>query len=185
MAGNGTRALIFLVNIAFTLYIAVLYLRVLLQRLGADYYNPVVQFIVRVTNPLLRPLRKVVPAAGGWDLAALLLAVLCAFLNGWLVLSLVGLGARGDIVARYSLLKLLSVLINLYIFSLLAQAILSWVNPRHYNPVAAVLWRLNEPLMRPVRRLIPTIGTIDLSPLVLIIALEAVSILLGLPGYLS
>lgn len=185
MTANGARALIFIVNLVFSLYIAALYLRILLQRLGADYYNPVVQFVVRITDPLLKPMRRIIPSAGGWDLAAVVLAVACAFLNAWVVASLLGLGSLGTLVARYAAVKLLAVLINLYIFSILAQAILSWVNPRQYNPVAAVLWRLNEPLLRPVRRILPPIGTIDLSPLVVIVALEALSIFLGLPGYLS
>jgi len=185
MSTNGTRALIFIVNIAFTLYIAALYMRVILQRLGADYFNPVVQFIVRITDPLVRPLRRVIPGIAGWDVASLLIAIALAFLNAWLVLSLAGFGPPGLFLARYAGHKLLGVLLNLYIFSILIQALLSWINPGHYNPFAAVLWRMNEPLLRPVRRVLPPIGgTFDLSPLVVIIILEALSIFLGLPGYL-
>lgn len=185
MSVSGARALIFLVNVVFTLYIAVLLVRAILQRLRADYYNPIIQFIVRITDPLVRPLRRLIPGVGGWDIACLLVAVACAFLDAWLVLSLAGFGAQGLLIARFAGAKLLAVLINLYIFSILIQALLSWLNPGHYNPLAAVLWRLNEPLLRPVRRLIPPIGgTIDLSPLLVIIALEALSIFLGLPGYL-
>lgn len=185
MAANGARALIFLVNIVFSLYIAALFVRVLLQRLSADYYNPIVQFVVRITNPLVRPLRRVLPGIAGWDLAGLVLALAFAFLNAWLVLWLAGFGTPALLIARFAGKKLLAVLINLYIFSILIQALLSWLNPRQYSPLAALLWRMNEPLLRPVRRILPPIGgTIDLSPLVVIIALEALSIFLGLPGYL-
>jgi len=185
MTTNGARALIFIINIVFTLYIAALYMRVILQRLGADYFNSVVQFIVRITDPLVRPLRRLIPGVAGWDVASLLISIALAFLNAWLVLSLAGYGAPGLLIARYAGHKLLGVLLNLYIFSILIQALLSWINPGQYNPFAAVLWRMNEPLLRPVRRILPPIGgTIDLSPLLVLIALEALSIFLGLPGYL-
>lgn len=185
MQSNGARALIFLVNIAFTFYIAVLFLRIILLRLRADYYNPLVHFVARITDPPLRPFRRIIPAAGGWDIAAMALAVVCAFVCGFLVLHLAGFGMPWVAIARYTGRKLLAVLINLYIFSILAQALLSWIGPRQYNPVAVILWRMNEPLLRPVRRVLPPLGgTIDLSPLVVIILLEALSIFLGLPGFL-
>lgn len=185
MAANGARALIFLINVVFSLYLAALFVRVILQRLGADYYNPIVQFVVRITDPVVRPLRRVLPGIAGWDVAGLVLAVAFAFLNAWLVISLAGFGAPVLWIAHFAGKKLLAVLINLYIFSILIQALLSWLNPRQYSPLAVLLWRMNEPLLRPVRRILPPIGgTIDLSPLVVIIALEALSIFLGLPGYL-
>ncbi|MGH8161966.1 MAG: YggT family protein, partial [Gammaproteobacteria bacterium] len=77
------------------------------------------------------------------------------------------------------------VLVNLYIFTILIQALMSWLNPRQYNPLAVLLWHVNEPLLRPVRRLVPRLGGhFDLSPLIVIVILEAISIFLGLPGYL-
>ncbi len=185
MQTNGAQALVFLINIVFTLYIAALFMRIILLRLRANYYNPLVHFIARITDPPLRPLRKLIPAFGGWDIAAMLLAIACAFVSGFLVLHLAGFGMPWIAIARYTGRKLLAVLINLYIFSILAQALLSWLGPRQYHPLAIVLWRMNEPLLRPVRRLLPPIGgTFDLSPLVLIVALEVLSIFLGLPGFL-
>lgn len=185
MQTNGSQALIFLVNIVFTLYIAALFMRIILLRLRADYYNPVVHFIARITDPPLRPLRRLIPAFGGWDVAAMLLAIVCAFVCGFLVLHLAGLGIPWLLIASYTGKKLLAVLINLYIFAILVQAVLSWLGPRQYNPLTLILWRMNEPLLRPVRRMLPPLGgAFDLSPLVVIIALEALSILLGLPGYL-
>lgn len=185
MQANGARALIFLVNIFFTFYIAALFLRIILLRLRADYYNPLVHFIARITDPPLRPFRRIIPAFGGWDIAAMLLAVACAFVCGFLVLHLAGYGMPWLEVARFTGRKLLAVLITLYIFSILVQALLSWLGPRQYNPLAVILWRMNEPLLRPVRRILPPLGgTIDLSPLIVIVLLEALSIFLGLPGYL-
>ncbi|HEX5314767.1 MAG TPA: YggT family protein [Gammaproteobacteria bacterium] len=185
MSGNGVRALIFVVNVAFSLYIAALYLRILLQRLGADYYNPLVQLVVRASDPLVRPLRRLLPSPGGWDFASFVLAVACAFLNAWLVLLLLGFASAGDLLLRYAGMKLLAVLVNLYIVTILIQALMSWLQPRRYSPLALVLWRLNEPLLAPVRRILPRLGMFDLSALVVLVVLEALSIFLGLPGYLS
>lgn len=185
MGGHGTRALIFIINIAFSLYIAALYLRIILQYLKADYYNPAVQFIVKVTDPVVKPLRRVIPGWAGWDVASLIIALILAFINVWVLHLLLGAGHVNPLIARDTALKLLAVLINLYIFTILIQALMSWLNPRQYNPLAVLLWRMNEPLLRPVRRLIPPLGgTFDLSPLIVIILLEALSIFLGLPGYL-
>lgn len=185
MQANGAHALVFLVNIVFTLYIAALFLRIILLRLRADYYNPLVHFIARITDPPLRPFRKIIPAFGGWDIAAMVLAIVCAFVCGFLVLHLSGLGTPWLFIASYTGRKLLAVLVNLYIFSILIQALLSWLGPRQYSPLAVILWRVNEPLLRPIRRIIPPLGgTFDLSPLVVIVLLEALSIFLGLPMYL-
>lgn len=185
MQTNGAQALIFLVNLVFTLYIAALFLRIILLRLRADYYNPLVHFIARITDPPLRPLRKLIPAFGGWDIAAMVLAVVCAFVCGLLVLHLAGFGTPWVPIAQYTGRKLLAVLINLYIVSILVQALMSWLGPRQYNPLVIVLWRMNEPLLRPVRKIVPPLGgTFDLSPLIVIVALEVVSIFLGLPNFL-
>ncbi|MGH8272853.1 MAG: YggT family protein [Gammaproteobacteria bacterium] len=185
MVGSGARALIFIVNIVFSLYIAALYLRIILQHQRADYYNPAVQFIARVTDPVVRPLRRLIPGVAGWDIAAFLVAIVCGFINVVIVHYLIGIGLAGPLLARDTGMKLLAVLLNLYIFTILIQALMSWINPGRYSPVAALLWRMNEPLLRPVRRLIPPLGgTFDLSPLIVIVILEALSIFLGLPGYL-
>lgn len=185
MQANGARALIFLVNMVFTLYIAALFLRIILLRLHADYYNPLVHFIARITDPPLRPFRRIIHAVGGWDIAAMVLAIVSAFVCGFLVLHLEGLGMPWLLIGRYTGRKLLAVLINLYIFSILFQALMSWLGPRQYSPVAVILWRINEPLLRPVRRIVPPLGgTIDLSPLIVILLLEVLSIFLGLPMYL-
>ncbi len=182
---NGTGALLFLVNIFFTLYIGALYLRILLQRLGADYYNPLVRFIVRISDPPLKPLRRIIPPVAGWDIAALVIAIALAFLNAWVDATILGFGIYTPQIIRFAGMKLLSVLINLYILSILIQALLSWFNPSQYNPLLVLLWRLNEPLLRPLRRLIPPIGgTLDITPLIAILLLEVLSIFLRLPGFL-
>lgn len=182
---NARGVLLFLVNVVFSIYIATLYLRILLQRLGADYYNPLIQFIVRITDPLVRPTRRIIRPIAGWDLASLLIAVAIGFLNAWIVTKLYGIHLRPENLIRYAGMKLLAVLINLYVVSIVLQALLSWFNPNQYNPLLVLLWRLNEPLLRPIRRIIPPIGgTVDISPVIAILLLTVFSILLRLPGFL-
>lgn len=182
---NARGALLFLVNVVFSVYIATLYLRILLQRLGADYYNPLIQFIARVTDPLVRPTRRIIRPVAGWDLASLLIAIALGFLNAWIVSKLYGLHLRPEYLVRYAGMKLIAVLINLYIFTIVIQALLSWFNPNQYNPLLVLLWRLNEPLLRPIRRIIPPIGgTLDIAPLIAVLLLCVFSVLLRLPGFL-
>lgn len=173
--------LVFLVDTLFGLYILVVMLRFLLQLVRADFYNPVSQFLVKVTNPLLRPLRRLVPGWGGIDNASLLLMFGLQLLALALLLLLAGapfspLLLPGLLMA--TLTKLVSLLLYIYVFAIFILVIISWVSPAGYNPIAALLYSLTEPLMRPARRLIPTIGGIDLSPMAVLIALYLLRMLI-------
>lgn len=173
-----TNPLEFLINTLFGLYILAVMLRFLLQCVRADFYNPLSQVLVKVTNPALRPLRRVIPGFGGIDLAAVVLMLALQIANTALVLWLAGASLRPAALIVGSIAALLSLLINVYIVSVLIQAVLSWINPNPYNPVGAILYSLNEPLLEPVRRIIPPIAGLDLSPLVVIIALQLLKMLL-------
>lgn len=177
---RGTQALIFVINTLFGLYSAAVLLRLLLQWVRADFYNPLSQAIVMLTNPPLRPLRRVIPGWRGIDFAALLLAALIQLINVLLVLWIAGVSANPFSVVIWTLLKLVFILVNLYFFSILLEAILSWTGQGRYNPVGRMLWQLNAPLLGPVRRVLPPLGGLDLSPLVIIILLQVVNILLPL-----
>jgi YggT family protein len=184
--GNGYLAapIIFLIDTLFGLYILVIMLRFLLQTTRADFYNPISQFIVKVTNPALRPLRRLIPGWGGIDIASLVLlfAVQCMAL---VLLGLIsgafgaGLSIPGLIMA--SITKLVSLLLYVYLFGIFILALLSWISPGTYNPVATVIASLTEPLMRPARRLIPPIGGVDLSPMAVILAIYIVRMLIMPP----
>lgn len=181
MMGNVTGAVLFLVNTLLSLYAMVILLRFILQLVRADFYNPLSQFVVKATNPLLRPLRRIVPGLRGIDFAALLLTYLVALLTV-AVLSFIA-GAQPTVVALalYAFMKCLLLLIHLYFFTILVQVILSWVSPG-WSPVSAVLHSLNAPLLRPIQKILPTMGGIDLSPLLVIILLQFVSFLVPLPA---
>ena len=170
--GYVSNAGVFLVNAGFTLYIGAVLLRLLLQAVRADFYTPVSQAIVKVTNPLVRPLRRYVPALGKIDTACLLLIFALQILNLWLVGLLYGAPLGVMAVCVIAVAELLSKTIYLYLFAIIIQAIASWVSPGAYNPVLSLVAALTEPLLRPVRQRLPDLGGLDLSSLVVIMLLQ-------------
>lgn len=167
-AGN---AFAFLINAVVGLYLIAVMLRVMLQAVRADFYNPICQFLVRATNPLLKPLRRLVPGLFGIDMAGVVLLLLIQT-GLLLVLSWITgppLSFPGVIVLAAA--ELLRLLVYIYIFSIFIMAILSWINPDPANPVVPLLWRLTSPVLRPFRQLIPSLGGLDLTPMLAIIAL--------------
>lgn len=178
MPGNYVgNAATFLVETLFGLYILIVMLRFLLQWVRADFYNPVSQFIVKATQPVLGPLRRVVPGVAGVDLAAVVLMFALKFIELWLVMGLLGISPQIAGIAVLCVAELLGLIINVFIFAILIQVIISWVNPGMYNPVMGLLHSLNEPLLAPARRLIPPISGLDLSPIAVIIFLQLISML--------
>jgi YggT family protein len=178
MGGYGTNAIEFLIQTIFGLYLVAVMLRVLLQLTRADFYNPVSQFLVKVTNPPLIPLRRVIPGFMGIDFAAVVLMLLIKIVEIFLIVLIKGASVNFIGVVVLSIAELLRLLINVYFFTILIQVVLSWVNPGTYNPAVSLLYSINEPLLRRARRLIPPISGFDLSPIVVIILLQLVSILL-------
>ncbi|MDN5862204.1 MAG: YggT family protein [Salinisphaera sp.] len=184
MVAGPANALLFLIDTLFALYIIALLLRALLQITHADFYNPVSQFIWRVTRAPVDLLTKLIPRWRNIDLAALVLVLLLCFANIELKLWLVQTAASAPLAAWWALLKAAALLCNLFTFTILIQALASWLAPTTHSPATAVLWSVNEPLLGPVRRWVPPIGGLDISPLIVIIALQVVSRLLPLPGLL-
>ncbi|MDG4552080.1 MAG: YggT family protein [Candidatus Contendobacter sp.] len=171
-------ATVFLIQTVFGFYILAVMLRFLLQCVRADFYNPLVQFLVRITNPPLLPLRRIIPGYRGLDLAAVVLAFVLQVVEVLLVALLFGraLGVGGLLLL--TVMELLKLLINIYLWGVIIQAVLSWINPDPYHPAARVLAQLTAPLLRPARRLLPPISGVDLSPMLVVVALIFVSLLL-------
>jgi YggT family protein len=172
-----TDPLVFLIQTLFGLYIAIVVIRFLLQWVRADFYNPLSQFIVRVTSPVLRPLRKVVPGYGGLDTASLVLAWLLQSLELALLALLLGASVFPVGALLWSVPALMGLVIDIFLFAILIRVILSWVNPDPYNPAFALLDRLTDPILRPARRLIQPIGGVDLSPMAAMIALVLIQMI--------
>lgn len=175
------NAATFLIETIFGLYILLVMLRFLLQWARADFYNPVSQFIVKVTQPPLKPLRKIIPGIGGLDMAALLLMIVLKVVELWLVTGMMGMSLQISGLAILSIADLLGLAINVFIFSILIQVIISWVSPGMYNPVMGLLHSLTEPLLGPARRVIPPISGLDLSPIIVLIVLQLASMLMVAP----
>jgi YggT family protein len=173
-----TNPLIFLVQTLFGLYILAIMLRFLLQWVKADFYNPISQFLVVVTSPPLKILRRLIPGFGGLDLAALALAWLLKSVELLLILLVNGTsnGVLGPFI--WSLPELLELTINIFLFAVLIQVILSWINPGAYNPASALLHSLTDPVLKPARNLLPPMSGLDLSPFLVLIGLVLLKMLL-------
>jgi YggT family protein len=176
------NALIFLIETILGLFTIALLVRFYMQWARAPQRNPVSDFVNALTNFAVLPARRVIPGMWGLDLATLVLAWLVQFIELLLVLALSGFPLRADpgqMIAGMALLAIVRLIrLGLYvaIAVLIVQAVLSWVNP--YSPVAALANVLTRPFLRPVQRIVPTIGNVDLSPLVVIVICQ---LLLMLP----
>lgn len=168
-------ASIYVVRTLFGLYIWVVLLRFLLQLARADFYNPISQAIAKVTDPALAPLRRLIPQVAGVDICSLILAVIVQIAAICLVYLLYGQTVPSFIlVIGWSLVGLLSVVLNIYFFALLIVIILSWIAPKSSHPGALLVYQITEPIMRPARNLIPAIGGLDLSPIFIFIAINLI-----------
>jgi YggT family protein len=179
-----TNPITFLVQVLFGAYILVVMLRFLLQLFRADFYNPISQFIVKLTAPILKYLRRIIPGLGGLDLASVVLMWVLKAMELALVVTLAGLPMSPLMAFAWALPELLKLAINVFLFSILIQVIFSWVNPGAYNPVTTLISYLTDPIMRPLRRIIPPIGGLDLSPMAAMIGLYLLQMLL-LPPLLA
>lgn len=168
---------IFLVDTLFSLYIGAVLLRLLLALARANFYNPLSQFLVKITNPVLVPMRRMIPAMGKVDTAAVVLAVGLTVIKVLLLLGLKGGGADLFGVVVFSVLEVIRTVIHIYIFALVVQAVLSWVGNTYGNPLADLLNSLTEPLLRRIRGFVPVIGMVDLAPMVAILLLYVVLII--------
>jgi len=176
------EALIYLINTLFGLYLLAVMLRFLLQWVRADFNNPVSQFVVAVTNPLLRPLRRYVPGFRGIDFPSLLLMLILKLMELFLV-SWIAAGRAPGLAGLLvlSMAGLLQFAIYVFMFAVFLQVLLSWVSPGAYNPVTVIVYRLTEPLLRRARAWLPMAGTLDFSPLVVLVGLQLCIILVIKP----
>ena len=180
------NALVFILRTLFDLYILTFALRLLLQWAAVDKRNPLVQFILRVTNPLVIPLRRLLPPIGRIDTATAMVMVGLQLLATLLVVRF-GCIVGPEVLPVLSLavLNIVRLLLSIFTWSIIIYVVLSWVSPGGYNPGAALVAAIVEPVLAPFRRLIPTIGGLDLSPLFALIGIQAVSMLLPIERILE
>lgn len=167
------------VETAFSLYILLVWLRFLLQLVHADFYNPISQFVVKATSPLLHPLRRIIPALGGMDIAALVLIVLLYMIQLTLLSLLAGAGSLPPVaLVLATVFGLLSLVAQFYFWLLILSVVLSWVAQGSHSPGTILVYQLTEPLLAPCRRLLPNMGGLDLSPLIAFLGIKVFQILL-------
>lgn len=179
------RALQFIIEAISNLFILVLLVRLVLPFVHANYRNPVVQGILKITSPLVVPLRRVLPSISKVDTATLVVAYAVQYLAVFLVIALESNGAMAEplAIAWIAFVKLFVMLIKLFAYAIIVRVILGWVAPNQYNPVTEIVGAITEPLLAPARRVVPPIGGLDISPLFVMIALFALSILVEDLGY--
>jgi YggT family protein len=165
-------ALTFLTSALLDLYVIAFVLRLVMAWMRADFRNPLAQFIVKVTNPLVIPARRFIPSIGGVDTATLVVLLAVQSLSTAIVVQLACVGGAdiGQIVV-YGLFRLAHLVLNLYFWLILVYVLASWIGQGGYNPAIAILASLVDPLLAPIRRLIPTIAGFDLSPIVAFLAI--------------
>ncbi|MDD5411153.1 MAG: YggT family protein [Methylobacter sp.] len=167
-----TDPVIFVIDSLFSLYILAVLLRFLLQWCGANFYNPISQFLVKITHPPLRILRRFVPPIGKIDTSSLVLVLSLQMLADFSILMLKGVSIGVGALTILSLTQLISLLINVFIYAVFARALLSWLNPGAFSSASSILYSLTEPLLSTCRKFIPDLGGIDLSPLAVLMLLQ-------------
>jgi YggT family protein len=167
---------IYLIKTLGSLYLLIVLLRFLLQLSRADFYNQISQGISKATNPLLLPLRRVIPGLFGIDLACLVLALAVQWLVVQLMLLIAGYGFVNPLMLlAWSVVGILAMLASIYFWGMIAYIIASWVAPFSHNPALVLLRQLIEPVMAPFRKIIPPLGPIDISPIFLMLALNLIN----------
>jgi YggT family protein len=176
---NWSGALIYLVSTIIDLYVTAILLRLLLQWVRADFYNPLSQFLVKITNPVLVPARRVIPSIGRLDTASVVVMLLLELAQLTLI-SLIGQTEYGfQFLLLFAIRKLLVALLLTYLVLIIARVIISWIASQSRHPLIPLIYQLTEPVLRPFSRLIPPLGGVDLSPLFALIALRFLLLLLG------
>lgn len=173
-----SNPIVFLIEVLFGLYITIVVLRFLFQWVRADFYNPISQFVIKITTPVLNPLRGFIPGYGGADLAALVLAWLLTSLELGLLALLKGLNVNPLGALLWAIPDLINLIINIFLFAVFIRVILSWVNPDPYHPGVTLLEKLTDPLMRRAQRILPPISGLDLSPILVVVGLMLLKMLL-------
>lgn len=187
MPANIASAIVYIVNAVTSLLLLVLLLRFWLPLVQADFRNPLAQGILKFTSPIVIPVRRIVPSVGRIDSATVLVAFIIQSLAVLLLLYIRSATAPFSDVAVTAVIKLVVLSINLFIYAMFIRFIFSWFAPGQHNPVTAIITTLTEPVLRPLRRILPAMGGFDLSLLAAIILLTASTIVIGglKPAYMQ
>ncbi|WPN97980.1 YggT family protein [Pseudomonas sp. MUP55] len=167
-------AAVFIIQTLGSLYLLIVLMRFILQLVRANFYNPLCQFVVKATQPLLKPLRRVIPSLFGLDMSSLVLALLLQMLLFVVILMLNGYQAFTVLLLPWALIGIFSLFLKIIFWSMIISVILSWVAPGSRSPGAELVYQITEPVLAPFRRLIPNLGGLDISPIFAFIAIQLI-----------
>ena len=191
MTANFANASVFLVQTFFGLYLILVLVRFLMQVSRADYYNPICQVVVRLTDPAIKPFNKVLPRILGIDFATLIVALLIQVVAISLVMLLTGNLIFHPIYIGWALVGLASMILDIYFFALIAMVIASWIAPYSDHPAMSLIIQLTDPLCTPARKLLPAMGGLDFSVILVFVVItlidtflviQPLAIALGIPS---
>ncbi|MGO4001293.1 MULTISPECIES: YggT family protein [Pseudomonas] len=177
MIGLNTAA-VYVLQTLGSLYLLIVLLRFVLQLVRANFYNPLCQFAVKATQPLLKPLRRVIPSLFGLDLSSLVLAILVQLALMALTL-LLTYGTTGNPLQLliWSIIGVTALFLNIFFYALIISVILSWVAPGSHNPGAELVNQICEPALAPFRKILPNLGGLDISPILAFMVLKLIDML--------
>lgn len=169
---NG--AAIFVVQTLGSLYLLVVLLRFILQLVRANFYNPICQFIVKATQTLLKPMRRVIPSIFGLDMSSLVLAILVQMVVFAIVLTLSYIPFNILGLLLWSIIGVTALFLKVFFFAMIISVILSWVAPGSTSPGAELVNQITEPALAPFRRFLPTLGGLDISPILAFMIIQLI-----------
>jgi len=176
---NPSAALIYLISTLTDLYVAAILLRLLLQWVRADFYNPLSQFLIKATNPVLVPARRIIPSIGKLDTASVVVMLLLELAQLAIITQLSPVDFGLQFLLLFAVQKLLFTLLMTYFVLIIARVLVSWIASQSRHPLIPLIHQLTEPVLKPLSKLVPPIGGIDLSPLFALITLRFLLLLLG------
>ena len=174
MTGNFASASIFLIQTFFGIYLILVMLRFLTQLSRADYYNPICQTIVKLTDPTIKPLRTVLPAVRGVDFATLAVALLVHLVAVILIMTMVEGYFFAPVYIAWALLGIVSTILDIYFFALLISVVISWLAPHSNHPAIVLINELINPICEPARKIIPPLGGLDFSIIIVFMAITLI-----------
>jgi YggT family protein len=177
-SGYFSQPILFLIEILFGLYMGIVALRIIMQWAHWEYHNPLVQLIIRATQIPVKFLRRFIPPLGRWDSATIVLLFALAILKLLLMALLIPSLLNVVVILRSAVADIFTLFITLFSAGIIIQVILSWIQPGNsYNPITPLISRMNAPLLRPIRQRLPAMGGLDLSPLIVLLGLQLLSML--------
>jgi len=178
--GSLSQAISFLIETVVQLYLLAVLMRLLLEMSRADFYNPVVQLLLQITNPVIQPLQRILPRSRTINIAGIVALYLIEVFSLLGLMALAGQSVDLALVLLMGVMRLLRLLLTTYMVLIIISVILSWVGQSLRHPIIPLIYQLVDPVLMPIRQILPAMGGLDLSPLVAILAIQFLMILLGL-----